>query len=649
MALAEAVAVLGDDAEPAIAAELAGIDRADAAADELARVSVLEDARPLRFVHAIVRDAVAARLSAGVRDALHARAAELLAAEHAGPDAVAVHLLATEPRGRSWVVDQLAAAARLALARGAPEAAVTRLERALAEPPADELHAELVLDLARAESQLGRRRAVERFQRAHELATDPVLRAQALLELTWAAGPSVDISAVTAQLERAVTEVDGDLALQLEAARRSVNQLSVRRQSESWATGDLQRWAQLEGRTTGERQLLAQLAIGQMHAGGPADLCAEVAERAVGDEGFEAVAGGGMALMFGIIVLFKSDRLDAADRVLERELRVARRRGSLSAYALVCNFRSTVSHRRGELAAAEADIRAGLDALPPEHWQRRQLTAGLLDVLSDTGRLDDAQAVLTVGGWDEDLPDDRASNVLLASRSRLRQAQGDHRRALADALDARRRTTRGASAVDINWDGWSRIALLHHALGEPESARREAGEFLALARRWDTPAAIGQALCTSGLVEGGSRGLALLRDAVEHLERSPARLLLAEALVAHGAALRRAGDRALAREPLRRGLDIAAASGARPLAEQARQELTATGIRVRRDAQTGVAALTPSERRIADYAASGATNPQIAQALFVTVKTVEMHLGNVYRKLDINSRHQLATHLRADA
>src|SRR3954471_2613347 len=88
VALAEAVAVLGDDAELAVAAELAGIDHADAAADGLARFGVLEDARPLRFIHAIVRDAVAARLSAGVRNTLHARAAEVLAARGADPDAV---------------------------------------------------------------------------------------------------------------------------------------------------------------------------------------------------------------------------------------------------------------------------------------------------------------------------------------------------------------------------------------------------------------------------------------------------------------------------------------------------------------------------------------------------------------------------------
>jgi len=116
----------------------------------------------------------------------------------------------------------------------------------------------------------------------------------------------------------------------------------------------------------------------------------------------------------------------------------------------------------------------------------------------------------------------------------------------------------------------------------------------------------------------------LLQDAVEHLARSPARLEHTRALIDHGAALRRRGDRTAARDPLRHGLDLAAARGAHPLAENARHELAATGIRIRRDAQTGIAALTASERRIIEHAAPGATNPQIAQALFITVKTVEM-------------------------
>jgi DNA-binding CsgD family transcriptional regulator len=116
-------------------------------------------------------------------------------------------------------------------------------------------------------------------------------------------------------------------------------------------------------------------------------------------------------------------------------------------------------------------------------------------------------------------------------------------------------------------------------------------------------------------------------------------LELAAAQIDLGAALRRAGARADAREPLRAGLRAAEAAAASPLIERARQELAATGMRVRRGPSHDV--LTPSEQRIAEMAAGGASNPEIAQALFVTNKTVETHLGNAYRKLDIKSRHDL--------
>jgi DNA-binding CsgD family transcriptional regulator len=76
------------------------------------------------------------------------------------------------------------------------------------------------------------------------------------------------------------------------------------------------------------------------------------------------------------------------------------------------------------------------------------------------------------------------------------------------------------------------------------------------------------------------------------------------------------------------------------------QELRATGARPRRVLLTGVDALTASERRIAEMATDGLTNREIAQALFVTVKTVETHLAHVFRKLDVRSRTELRTVLR---
>jgi DNA-binding CsgD family transcriptional regulator len=86
---------------------------------------------------------------------------------------------------------------------------------------------------------------------------------------------------------------------------------------------------------------------------------------------------------------------------------------------------------------------------------------------------------------------------------------------------------------------------------------------------------------------------------------------------------------------------VARHCGADGLAETARAELRASGIQLRREATTGADALTPSERRIAGMAAAGLSNAEIAQQLFLTVKTIEMHLTHAYRKLDIRRRAEL--------
>ena len=197
-------------------------------------------------------------------------------------------------------------------------------------------------------------------------------------------------------------------------------------------------------------------------------------------------------------------------------------------------------------------------------------------------------------------------------------------------------------APDPDFDGWLRTARLLHATGDAASAAREAESALGWARTSGTPGYLGQALTVSGLIRGGDEGLAQLHEAVAQLERSPARRELARSLIELGAALRRGGERRAAREPLRRALDIAAAGGLVATARRAQEELRVTGAKLRRAESSGLDSLTPSERRIVELATDGASNPEIAQALFVTVKTVEMHLGNAYRKLGINSRRELA-------
>jgi DNA-binding NarL/FixJ family response regulator len=150
-------------------------------------------------------------------------------------------------------------------------------------------------------------------------------------------------------------------------------------------------------------------------------------------------------------------------------------------------------------------------------------------------------------------------------------------------------------------------------------------------------------------VEGGAEGIETLRESLAVLEGSSARLERARTLVELGAALRRSNQRADARELLKQGLDLAVRSRALPLVERAEQELAATGARPRRLLLSGVESLTASERRVAGFAAEGLSNKDIAQALFVTTKTVEVHLSNVYRKLGIGSRSELPQALGGEA
>jgi DNA-binding CsgD family transcriptional regulator len=183
----------------------------------------------------------------------------------------------------------------------------------------------------------------------------------------------------------------------------------------------------------------------------------------------------------------------------------------------------------------------------------------------------------------------------------------------------------------------------------PKQARQLIDEELELAKRSKIPRAIAVALRARGLFAGGASGLRDLAEAVRLLERSPGALEQARTVTDYGAALRRANQRVEARDPLRRGLDLARRCGATLLAERAETELRATGARPRRLVLSGADALTASERRVADLAASGMSNPEIAQALFVTLNTVEGHLRHAYQKLSISSREQLPAALSPES
>ena len=341
------------------------------------------------------------------------------------------------------------------------------------------------------------------------------------------------------------------------------------------------------------------------------------------------------------------DELTRAEALASQLFACARSQGSVAGLAVAACVRAAVRVRRGELVAAESDVRTVVE-LAAEHGVAFAVPSALYcgaDALIERAELADVAAIATGIELDPGLARTATGALLREVRGRLALAAGDFAAARAELRSAA--ATYEALHLLNPSTCWRSALALTLAADDPDGAFRLASRDLELARRAGLPRAAGVALRTRGMLAGGQRGLDDLREAAELLASCGAELEHARALVEFGAALRRSNQRTAAREPLRRGLDLAYRCGAGRLAQRATDELRATGARPRRASLTGLEALTPSERRVAELAAGGMSNPEIAQAVFVTLNTVEGHLRHVYRKLSVSSRTQLPAALRS--
>ena len=654
-ALARAVAVLGDRVPLRRAAALARLepDLAAAAADALASVEILRPGEPLGFVHPIVRSAVYAELPRAERARAHGRAARLLAGEHAPPESVAAHLIGAEPEGDAWAARALGEAGRLALGAGAPASAVRYLERALAEPPPPAERGDVLVELARAAAAAGDRRAVERLEPAIASVADAERRAEILFSVGRTLQARGRHREAAETFDRGRDQLGGDspeLALRLEAAYIGAARMDLVTLPAAVARVSRARRRKLTGATPGERKLLAQVAYEDALAGAPRERVADLARAALGDGALLAEeSSDGIAVYRAALALAWTEELGPAAAVLSEAVADARRRGSPLGYATASYVQAQLDLLAGRVDDAVADAEAAL-AGAGDGW-RMDLPgtrATLGRALMERGDLDAAAEAVALPGGDTPWEEAVTLGRLHEARGWLALARADPARALTHFEECRRRQgwVHAANPAVMPWRGGA--ARSHAALGDPDTARELAGEELALAREFGAPRAIGAALRALGLVTAGAAGIDHLATAVAALEDSPARLDLAHARADLGGALRRAGRRSDAQDELRRALDLAHRCGAHGLAEHTRDELTAAGSRPRRHHLSGVEALTASERRTAALAADGLTNREIAQALFVTVKTVEWHLRNAYLKLGIGSRRELRGALHTD-
>lgn len=649
--VAQAVSVLGRQATAALVGAVTGMTAEDVLlqADILAAAGILETRTPLRFVHPIVDGSVYAEIPDGRRSTLHARAAGLLAA-HNDIEEAALHLLRTE--AGSCGTDLLRAAAAQALTRGAPESAVEYLRRHLTDQLPRGERAAVLYDLGRAESMLRDERASESLGLAVELTDDRAARGPVWVELVqslmfggaWDTAlrtvdrALVDVAGVPGADGRATTEAWGLLQVFRAGMISNEPRLVQVYEAEREALGEL---AAGDGRSA--RLMAALLSSSAVCRLEDPAVVAALARHGLGDgalmAGPDADAWGPQAAA----ALAYLDLTEDARSATAQMIAAAQRRGSVYGFVRGLALRTLLAGRDGDLRAVEADLRAAFDAAT-RHGLAFSLPALVIwsvDALVERPELADIAAAAAAIPIDDGLRGSFSGAWLLEARGRLHAAAGRTAAAIADLRSSGsvmdRLHTRNPAV-----SGWRSALAPLLAGADPAAALALVEAELADARRSESARSIGVSLRTLAAV-GAQDPVQVLQESARLLTGAP--LELARTRLALGRRLRQDGRRGLAEAELRAALDLAHRCGAERLAASTTAELHLVGARPRRRAVTGVDALTPSEVRVATQAAAGLSNREIAQALFVTAKTVENQLSRVYLKLGISGREQLAVAL----
>ncbi len=649
--LARAVAVLGDGTQLGTAAKLVELEPVGAEEALGALVSarlLVEQQDRLAFTHPIVRSSVYASLAPRRRSDLHVRAAQQLERERARVEEVARHLLHAQPGAQPGADSRFRAAAHRSLAVGAPETAAGFLRRALLEPLDSIVQAETLLELGRAEMRAGLPAAVDRLRQVMDHpAASPAQRGLAALDLgeffMHAMRGHEGIPFLEAGLD-ATRCAEPDLSRRIEATLvfNAFGGVTTRRQLFG-RLRDLKPPPTDTADTDPRRLLFAALAYDQVAGRGSASDALTFARQCLSYRGPIDGSTEGTAIALALCGMAGADRPDEAEPHADRLIDIARKNGSITVFSRASSIRALIRWRRGHLQGAESDARAvlALESDPGLEVVRPLVLATVVSSLTARGELEAAEA--TAKGIDRDQAADSPTwRHLLEAMTDLRLAKGDARGAVEAASQLPTVEEEWGAGPGVGLYEWRwRFAAAHAAAGEEEVARAVADEQLGLAERFGSARALGIALRTSALFHSQGMRIEMLQTAIDYLPRERSAVERARALVELGAALSRAGHRSEAREPLQEGLELGRDHGATRLAMRAHTELRAAGARPRSPLRTGLDALTASERRVAEMVASGLTNAEAAQALFVTVKTVEMHLSNVYRKLNIGARTEL--------
>jgi DNA-binding CsgD family transcriptional regulator len=332
---------------------------------------------------------------------------------------------------------------------------------------------------------------------------------------------------------------------------------------------------------------------------------------------------------------------ESAYSLSQHSVEIARETGTLSELALALSARTPVLVFCGEFSAAVATVSE--TASVQEATGIRSAPYGALILQAWQGKASETRALIELTLREAGA---RGEGIGVAiseyARAVLCNGLGQYEEALEAAVSA----SEHREAVAENW-GLSQLFEPATRCGRIDLATDALDRLATKARAAGTDWGLGIAARARALLGEGGDAEDWFRQAIDHLGRTRVRAELARTHLLYGEWLRRQNRRLDGRAELTIAHDLFTTMGMQAFAERARIELVATGEKARRRSATTRDDLTPHERQIAELARDGLSNADVAARLFLSRRTVEWHLRQVFSKLGIRSRRQLQSALRA--